>query len=62
MVPMSPEIAIGSTRLPWEIHPDPADRVLVATARNLGAILVTADQKLLTDAGSSHFHALNAQL
>jgi len=29
------------------MHADPADRILVATARHLGATLVTADQALL---------------
>ena len=61
LAPMSPEISVASTRLPWEIHADPADRILVATARHLGATLVTADQKLLIDAGKKHFLALNAR-
>ena len=42
-----PEIAVASTRLPWEMHSDPADRILVATARHIGATLVTADAQLL---------------
>jgi len=42
-----PEIAVASTRLPWEMHADPADRILVATARHIGATLVTADAQLL---------------
>jgi PIN domain nuclease of toxin-antitoxin system len=58
---LSPEISVGSTRLPWEMHGDPADRILVATARHLGAVLVTADRKLLADAGKKHFHAMNAR-
>jgi PIN domain nuclease of toxin-antitoxin system len=58
---LSPEISVESTRLPWEMHSDPADRILVATARHLGAALVTADQKLLGDAGKKHFHAMNAR-
>jgi len=33
--PLSPAIAVASTRLPWEVHPDPADRILLATARDL---------------------------
>ena len=45
--PLWPEIAVASTRLPWEMHSDPADRILVATARHLGATLVTADEQLL---------------
>ena len=45
--PLSPEIAVASTRLPWEMHGDPADRILVATARHLGATLITADELIL---------------
>ncbi len=40
------EIAILSTRLAG-MHPDPADRLIVATALATGATLVTADQKIL---------------
>ena len=47
LIPLLPEIAVESNRLPWEMHPDPADRILVATARHLGAVLVTADELLL---------------
>ena len=47
VVPLLPEIAVNSSHLPWEMHPDPADRILVATARHLGATLVTADEQLL---------------
>ena len=45
--PLSPAIAVASTRLPGEIHGDPADRILVATARHTDATLVTADHELL---------------
>jgi PIN domain nuclease of toxin-antitoxin system len=45
--PLSPAIAVASTRLPWEMHGDPADRILAATARHLGATLITADELLL---------------
>jgi len=58
---LSPEISIASTRLPCEMHADPADRILVATARHLGALLVTADQKLLADTGKKQFTAMNAR-
>ena len=47
LTPLSPKVAVDSTRLPFEIHPDPADRILTATARHLGATLVTADRLLL---------------
>lgn len=45
--PFTPEIAIESSRLPGEIHADPADRILLATARITGAQLLTADERLL---------------
>jgi PIN domain nuclease of toxin-antitoxin system len=60
LVALEPEIAVASTRLPFEMHPDPADRILVATARHLGATLVTADQSLLALAKKGHFRALDA--
>jgi PIN domain nuclease of toxin-antitoxin system len=47
VAPLQPEIAVASSRLPWEMHADPVDRVLVATARHIGATLVTADEQLL---------------
>jgi len=45
--PMSPEIAIESSRLPGDFHGDPADRIIVATARKLGATLVSSDKEIL---------------
>ena len=57
---LSPEIAVGSNQLPFEMHSDPADRILVATARHLGATLVTVDQSLLGLANNGHFKAMNA--
>lgn len=47
LVSISPSIAIQSTRLPGTIHSDPADRILVATAHEVGAVLVTCDEKLI---------------
>ena len=55
-----PEIAVASTRLPWEMHGDPADRILVATARHLGAALVTADEQLLKHGAQGNFRFLPA--
>jgi len=57
---LEPQIAVASTRLPFEIHADPADRILVATARHLGATLVTADGPLLELARQGHFLAIDA--
>jgi PIN domain nuclease of toxin-antitoxin system len=53
MVPLSAPVALDSARLPGEFTGDPADRIIVATARALGALLATADTTLLaySDAG-----------
>lgn len=47
LAPLSPSVAIDSTRLPGEVHGDPADRILIATARHYQCPLVTADQAIL---------------
>lgn len=46
-VPVDNEIAIESVELPAPFHKDPADRMIVATARHLAIPIVTADQKIL---------------
>lgn len=61
LVLLEPEIAVGSNQLPFEMHGDPADRILVATARRLGATLITADRALLELAKSGHFRAMDAE-
>lgn len=45
--PVDIEIAAKSVDLPGEFHKDPADRMIVATARKLAAPLVTKDDKIL---------------
>ena len=54
LLPLTPEIAIESSRLPGAIHGDPADRILAATSRIMGATLVTKDRQLL-DYGAQSF-------
>jgi len=44
--PVTNAIALQSVNLPGAFHPDPADRILVATARELGATMVTGDAKI----------------
>ena len=61
LIPLELEISVASTRLPWEMHADPADRILVATARRFGATLVTADGALLGYAKQGHFMGMNAE-
>ena len=57
---LSPSIAIESTRLPGPIHRDPADRILIATARLLGAALVTCDERILAYAEQGHVRVVDA--
>lgn len=45
-VPVDNAIAVQSTSLPGDLHGDPADRIIVATALSHGATLVTKDRKL----------------
>lgn len=46
VVPLLPQIVIDSTRLPGNFHGDPADRLIVSTARYLKCPLITADGKI----------------
>jgi PIN domain nuclease of toxin-antitoxin system len=47
LVPLTPEIALESERLPELFHGDPADRIIVASAIATNSILVTADRRIL---------------
>lgn len=44
---ISPAIAAEVAALPDSFHRDPADRILVATARVLGATLLTQDRRIV---------------
>lgn len=58
---LEPALAVASTRLPGELHGDPADRLIVATARHLGATLVTADAALLAYGRRGHVKVMPAR-
>ena len=47
VAPLTAEIAVDAAVLPAFGDGDPADRMIVATARALGAELVTADRRLI---------------
>lgn len=51
-------IAIEAFQLPGSFHKDPADRVIVATARHLGLTVVTSDRKILE---YPHVRTLNSR-
>jgi PIN domain nuclease of toxin-antitoxin system len=55
---LAPRAAIESAFLPGELHRDPADRLLIATARDLGAPLVTRDALILAYARQGHVDAI----
>ena len=44
---LTPQIAIESTQLPAGFHKDPADQIIVATARVHNCRLLTVDAKIL---------------
>ena len=48
LIELSPRICVESTELPGTFHKDPADQIIVATARILDAEILTADTKILT--------------
>ena len=47
LIDLTPDIAIESTQLPGAFHRDPADQIIVATARLYDCPLVTSDSKIL---------------
>jgi PIN domain nuclease of toxin-antitoxin system len=55
---LSPELLIESSFLPGSPHGDPADRILIATARAFDLTLVTRDQLILDYAMLGHVRAL----
>lgn len=47
-IPVDNRIFVRSVSLPEPLHNDPADRIIISTALQLGARLVTRDEKLRT--------------
>jgi PIN domain nuclease of toxin-antitoxin system len=58
LAPFTPAIAVAASFLPGTIHWDPADRLLIATARQLALTLITADTAILDYAAQGHVRAL----
>ena len=48
LLPLSVDIALESVHLPAPFHKDPADQMIVATARLHSLVLISADQRLHT--------------
>ena len=47
-IPIDNRIALLATQLPEPLHKDPADRMIIATAKEMAIPLVSADQKIRT--------------
>ena len=48
MLALTPDIACESVRLPGSFHGDPADRLITASARIVGAKIATFDRQILS--------------
>jgi len=55
---MSPDLLIASSYLPGRPPKDPTDRIIAATARELGATLLTRDRTLLAYGEQGHVAVL----
>ncbi len=53
------QVALLSNRLPGSLHGDPADRILIATAYQESAVLVTADEKILSYGNNAFISVYN---
>jgi PIN domain nuclease of toxin-antitoxin system len=58
LAPLSPDVLIASSHLPGKPPKDPTDRILAATARELGATLITRDRALLAYGNQGHVAVL----
>ena len=57
-LPVTHAVSLEAYQLPGEFHRDPADRILVATARVHGCHLLTADERILA---YPHVETINAR-
>lgn len=62
LAPITPIIGVDAGSLSGNVHGDPADRLIIATARALGCPLMTADHKILAYAANGHVQAIDASL
>jgi PIN domain nuclease of toxin-antitoxin system len=56
--PFTAEIAIAASHLPEPLHGDPADRLLIATARHISMPIVTRDSRILEYAEAGQVAAI----
>ncbi len=60
-VPVTGAIGRDAGGLQGNIHGDPCDRIMIATARALGCPLVTSDRAILRYAATGHLKAIDAR-
>lgn len=61
VAPIEPAVGIDAGRLPGNIHGDPGDRLIIATARALDCPLLTPDKRTLAYAKAGHVQAFDAR-
>lgn len=57
-IELTPTAALAASYLPEPLHHDPADRLLIATAREMGVPLMTSDRRILDYAAAGHVEAI----
>lgn len=58
VLPLEADFAIDASLLPEPLHRDPADRMLIASARSENLVLVTRDKAILDYAALGHVRAI----
>jgi PIN domain nuclease of toxin-antitoxin system len=55
---LTPKLLLESSFLPGDLHKDPADRIIAATAREFGFTVMTSDRALLAYAAEGYLSAI----
>jgi PIN domain nuclease of toxin-antitoxin system len=58
LAPLTPKILLASSALPGNPPSDPADRIIAATSRAVGFIVITRDRRLLDYADQGYLRAV----
>ncbi|WP_439550785.1 type II toxin-antitoxin system VapC family toxin [Falsiroseomonas sp.] len=56
--PLTPGIAVDASWLPGDLHGDPGDRLIIATARDQGLTVITRDRLILAYGAAGHVGVL----
>jgi PIN domain nuclease of toxin-antitoxin system len=61
IVDVTPDIAVDGAKLPGFLHGDPSDRIIVATARSLGATMLTCDDRIVRYGASGNLRVIDGR-